>query len=543
MSESSLGKREFGRWQTYLWPVHYHELKKLIPMLVIFFLISLDYNIIRTLKDTLVVTAKGSGAEVIPFIKVWAMFPTSILLTYFFTRLSNRFSRETVIYTMFSFFLLFFFVFTFILYPSRDVLHPNTSADALQVILPSGFKGLIAMYRNWTFTAFYVMSELWGNIVLFVLFWGFANQITRLSEAKRFYGLFGIGANLSGVAAGQVSVWLYRESLDPALPFGSSGWEQSLMMLMILVLTAGVVTLGLFYWMNTRILNNPLYYDPKDAKQEKAVKGKLSMRESFFYLIRSKYLMSLAFIVIAYNLVINLTEIVWKHEVRELYPSPGEYNLYMNHVTIFIGIFATISAFLISGNSIRKYGWTFTAMLTPAILLITSIGFFGCFLAKESFGDMMFSIAGTTPLALAVFFGSCQNVLSRAAKYSLFDSTKEMAFVPLSSESKLKGKAAIDGVAARLGKSGGSVIHQSLLLTLSSFTASAPYVACFLLSIIVMWMFAVRIMGKQFAELASAKSEPVTPFPEPVEIAPQPCAEPITLSISSTHLITEQKAF
>src|ERR1700722_2020785 len=296
MSAVSQGHREFGRWRTYLWPVHHYELKKLIPMLLIFFLISLDYNIIRTLKDTLVVTAKGSGAEVIPFIKGWAMFPTSILMTLLFPRLSNRFSRETVIYLMFSFFLLFFFIFTVVLYPAQGVLHPNASADFLATVLPSGFKGLIAMYRNWTFTAFYVMAELWGNIVLFVLFWGFANQVTRLSEAKRFYGLFGIGANASGVVAGQASVWLYRESLDPTLPFGSSGWEQSLIMLMALVLIAGVATLALFYWMNTRILTDPTHYDPSEAKKETAIKGKLSMRESFSYLINSKYMLSLAVI-------------------------------------------------------------------------------------------------------------------------------------------------------------------------------------------------------------------------------------------------------
>ena len=513
MSASDLGKREFGRWRTYLWPVHHYELRKLIPLLLIFFLISFDYNILRTMKDTLVVTAKDSGAEAIPFIKVWAMFPMSILLTFIFTRLSNRFSRETVIYTMFSFFLLFFAVFTFAVYPYRDLIHPNASANYLQGILPLGAKGFIAMYRNWSFTAFYVMSELWGNIVLFVLFWGFANQITRLGEAKRFYGILGIGANLSGIFAGQISVSLYRDALDPTLPFGSSGWEQTMIMLISLILVAGAATLGLFYWMNSRILTNPLYYDPSEARKESKVKGRLSMRESFSYLVRSKYLMCLAVIVIAYNLVINLVEVVWKHEVHELYPNPSDYNLYMNHVTIVISIFATLTALFISGNSIRKFGWTFTAMLTPAILLITSIGFFGCFLAKEYMGTELLSVLGATPLALAVFFGSAQNAISRAAKYSVFDATKEMAFVPLSPENKLRGKAAIDGVGARLGKSGGSVIHQSLLLSLSSFTASAPYVAGFLLAVIAVWMVAVRIMGRHFAELTS--STPETTPPEP----------------------------
>src|SRR4029079_4709201 len=98
MSQSPSGTVEFEGWRAFLWPVHRRELKKLIPMLLIFFLISFDYNVLRNLKDTLVVTAKSSGAEVIPFIKVWVMFPGAILFTYIFTRLSNRMQKETVFY-------------------------------------------------------------------------------------------------------------------------------------------------------------------------------------------------------------------------------------------------------------------------------------------------------------------------------------------------------------------------------------------------------------------------------------------------------------
>ena len=63
------------------------------------------------MKDTVVVTA--SGAEVIPFIKVWVMFPMAILLTILFTKLSNRFSQERVFYIMVSGFLIVFFAFCF----------------------------------------------------------------------------------------------------------------------------------------------------------------------------------------------------------------------------------------------------------------------------------------------------------------------------------------------------------------------------------------------------------------------------------------------
>lgn len=515
MSDKLSAERPFTGLQAILWPVHRHELKKLVPMLLIFFLISFDYNVLRTLKDALVVTAKSSGAEVIPFIKVWVMFPGAIFMTYLFTRLTNRFSRETVIYSILGLFLAYFCIFTYWIYPMREELHANRLADYLQSVLPAGFKGFIAMIRYWSFTSFYAMSELWSNIILFLLFWGFANQVTRLDEAKRFYGLFGIGANLSGVAAGSASMFFCVNEFNPHLPFGSDAWEQSMMMLIGLVLIAGLSAMALFRWMNKVVLTDSRYYDPQNALGDGKIKGRMSMRENFAYLFKSDYLISLALIVVAYNLVINLVEVVWKHEVRELYPNPQDYNLYMSQVTTIIGVIATLTALLVSGNSIRKFGWTFTALLTPTILFVTSIGFFGFFFFKGELNDLSMILFGVSPLAVAVFFGSAQNIMSRAAKYTVFDATQQMAFVPLDSESKNKGKAAIDGVCSRLGKSGGSVIHQGLLLTFSTISASAPYVAGFLMASITIWTFATLWLGKRFNELtAPVKKTEAPPMDE-----------------------------
>ncbi len=485
---------EFGKWRLFFWPIHRWELKKFVPMFLMFFLISFNYNALRSCKDSLVVTAPHSGAEAIPFIKVWAILPGALLLTYFFTRLTNRFGREKVFYIMMGLFLGFFILFTFALFPAQDYVHPNGLADKLQAILPPGFKGLIAMFRNWTFTLFYVMSELWGTAILSVLFWGFANEVTNVGEAKRYYGLLMIGANVAGILSGQASVWLSGLGFIPYLPYGKCSWDQSMLFLNCLIVFSGVLTIAIFRWVNRHVIR------PSEQQRPPPEKIQMSMRKNFAYLARSKYLICVALIVLAYNIAINLIEVVWKNQIKQLYPNPSEYNIYMGEVMTLMGILATVGA-IITLYSIRRFSWTFNAMISPAILLITGIGFFLFTLFPDSGLNWIAALMGSTPLMLSVALGGLQNSFSRATKYTIFDATKEIAFIPLSSESKLKGKAAIDGVGSRLGKSGGSIIHQSLLLFFSTVGASTPYVAVIFLGVVLVWLFAVVSLGKQFDSL------------------------------------------
>lgn len=154
---------------------------------------------------------------------------------------------------------------------------------------------------------------------------------------------------------------------------------------------------------------------------------------------------------------------------------------------------------------ITHFGWTRTALITPVTMLITSVGFFSFLFFKDGLAGPVIAFTGLAPLSIAVFFGSAQNCLSKAAKYSVFDATKEMAFIPLGHECKLKGKAAIDGVGSRLGKSGGSLIHTGLLTIFTTLSASAPYVAAILMVVIVFWIYATRALGWQFKTLVASQ--------------------------------------
>ncbi|NGX54713.1 MAG: ADP,ATP carrier protein 1 [Chlamydiae bacterium] len=505
----------FSRLRSYLWPIRGSELRKFLPLVLMAFFIGFNYNILRNMKDALLITAESSGAEVLPFIKVWGIVPAALLMTFIYSRLNNKLRRDRVFQVMVAIFLGFFALFTFVIFPIRDLLHPHQLADHLQTVLPAGFKGLIAMFRYWTYSSFYIMSELWSSTILSMLFWGFANEVTKLAEAKRFYGLIAMGLNLAAITSGVVSVFLTGEWLRGVFSICENPWHNSIVLLTSVVLLSGLAILGIYRYLTNSVFVGEEHADSVASK--KTAKIKLSMRESFAYLGRSKYLISIAVIVLSYNVVINLLEVIWKDSVRELYPNPNNYNAYMSQITMITGAISLFASLFLSGQLIRKMGWTFTALVTPVVLLLTSVGFFTFFFGGNALMGMV-TVLGTSPLALVVFFGAAQNCLSRAAKFTLFDSTKEMAFIPLTVEAKLKGKTVIDGVGSRLGKSGGSLIHQTLLIVFTTISASAHIVAGILLAVGIFWIAAVMRLGKQFNALTQKDpAMPATPAPATTE--------------------------
>lgn len=493
-------QQSFGRFRNFFWPIHAREHKKLLPMLALFFLISFVYNVLRCMKVTLVVTPEGSGAEVIPFLKVWAVLPGALIITYVYTRLSNALNREQVFYTMLGLFLGFFTLFLVVLYPNRDALELTTLSQILYKILPEGFRGFIAIIRHWPLSLFYVFSELWSSVVLSMLFWGFANEVTSVDEAKRFYAIFAIGANFSGIFSGQSAQLLTLREYNPAIPFGSAAWEQSLALQLGMVLILGVVIVFLFRWVNKNIISSNIQTSNlKTQIPPLESSKKFTLLECFAYLAKSRYMRYIVALVVAYNIIYNMADVLWTDQIKQRYPNASDFNAYINAVTSITGIFATLSALVLSGNVIRRYGWTVTAMITPLLWLVTSIGFFVCMLCDRNIflSDLLYSIFNMPAATLALMFGSTQMCLGRAAKYTVFDETKEIAFIPLSKDEQRKGKAVVDGIASRFGKSGGSITIQGLLLIChNSLALTIPYVGAITAVVMLIWIVSVRGLGK-----------------------------------------------
>ncbi|MBQ7524443.1 MAG: NTP/NDP exchange transporter [Alphaproteobacteria bacterium] len=509
MSNETVVQEEFTGWRKVLWPIHNFELKKFLPMGLMMLCILFIYTLVRDLKDTLMVSkAVCGGAETLGFLKLYGVTPSAILFMIVFVKLANIFEREKLFYVIVLFFLAFFVSFGFVMYPLREVLHMSEETiTSLQASCPT-LHWFFPVIGNWSFSLFYILAELWGSVVLSALFWQFANEITKVKESKRFYALFGMIGNVGLLASGSVIIWCAdlaksTAAIDPSIDsFGTNLFYQ-----MAAVLIFGTLLIGLYRWMNKNVLTDPKLYTPGEGTTKKK-KPKLGFVESFKCIITSPYLIMIAVLVLAYGVSINLVEAVWKGQLKEFCPDTNDYNAWMGRLSLTTGCVTILSA-IAAQNVFRKFSWKVAASITPIILFITSALFYGFIMYKNSVGADA-QLAGFPVLFLAVLVGFIQNSLSKGTKYTLFDSTKQMAYIPLDPELKVKGQAAVEILAGRGGKSGGALIQSTLLMVIGGgvkLSGLVDILGTIVMVIVICWLFSVMGLSKRFEAMTAEKAK------------------------------------
>jgi AAA family ATP:ADP antiporter len=469
--------QELSGWRAIFWPIYPSELKKFLPMALMMMCILFNYSVLRGLKDSFVFT--NMGEEAIPTLKLWFVLPAAVVFMLIYSKLSNTFSKNTVFYTIVSFFLAYFLLFGLILYPFRDSLGLDFTS-----VTSSFWKRLLLPISGWIYSSFYVMAELWGSSMVSLMFWRFANDVTSLKQSRRFYAMFGFVANGALIVSGTVLKTV-----------------KNLNLIISVAVISCVIIIGIYYWLNNYVLTDPRFFNPDDLKKSKT-KVKLSLGESLRYILRSKYLGFIVLLIIGYGVSINLVEVMWKGQAKLLYQTEAEFSGFMGGLQIWTG-FATIICMLVGANILQRCSWFTAANITPIMIFFTGLIFFGCVIFKEALTPAI-SSCGLTVLGVITSVGLLQNVLGKGTKYSLFDATKEMSYIPLDEELKSKGKAAVEVIGGRAGKSGGALIQFVLLQVIfvgSSLVELAPVIALIFVVILLFWFFAVSGLNKQFLKI------------------------------------------
>ena len=95
------------------------QIKKSSLIISLFFTMLLMQNLVRNMKDSLIVTY--ISPEVISYIKLYAEIPLGIIFFIIYTLICNHFSPEKAFRYVVSFFILFFFVFSFFFITKFDL--------------------------------------------------------------------------------------------------------------------------------------------------------------------------------------------------------------------------------------------------------------------------------------------------------------------------------------------------------------------------------------------------------------------------------------
>lgn len=492
----------FEKVKEIIWPIERKELKLFIPMALMMLCILFNFGALRSIKDSLVVPSMG--AEIISFLKLWLVLPSCVIFTVLYVKLSNKLNFEYIFYIIVGSFLLFFLLFAYIIYPNQDIYHPNDEMINNLIASYPNFKWFIKIGSKWSYALMYIFSELWSAVVINLMFWQFANHIFDTSKAKRFYPVLGMVGNIGLILAGSVLVFFSsgQDVIDSELlsdSFNSSAGNAIMLQpIMSIIVAAGIIAMLLF-----RIINRFILMDSINVLDTKKVtaktKTKLSVIESIKLVIHSKYIGRIALLIICYGLLINIVEGPWKAKIKELHPNTIDYVNFMGRFNIWMGI-SCVTFMVIGSNILRRLGWLISALLTPIMLSITGLMFFIFIIFIEEIGACF---GDFNLLYAAIIVGAIQNILSKSSKYSLFDSTKEMAYIPLSLELRTKGKAAVEVIGTKFGKSLGAFIQSLIFIIIPTATFDSIIIYLLVIFIIMMslWIWNVIKLNKEYIEL------------------------------------------
>ncbi len=351
----------------------------------------------------------------------------------------------------------------------RNWVLPGTQVVVVGFLI--GFWFLFQTSQEWVSAAFYFWGRLLLGIFLISQFWTLANDIYDPRQAKRVFGFIGGGTSLGGMTgAGLTSLLAKRVGTDNLLLF-----------------SAGIVTLCFFIVL--------MIQRRVKAPDTSALARSHSTRsgEALSMLRQSKHLRLIALVVGFAALGAVTIEQQLNMAAEAEVQTEDAITSFLASITFYIsaiGFF--IQVFLVS-RIYRLVGIGFALMVLPVSLGATAL------------------LILLNPVLWAP---SVARVADSATRYSLDKTTREVLFLPLPGELKLRAKSFVDVVGDRfIGKGIGSIL---LLLVIKVLGFTWYQVSFLSLGYCLIWIYMARKARKEY--VASFRKSIETEDLAPVEM-------------------------
>jgi AAA family ATP:ADP antiporter len=279
------------------------------------------------------------------------------------------------------------------------------------------FYALFRTGQAWVSVGFYLFGLLLG-VLLISQFWTLANVLYDPRQAKRLFGFIGGGAPLGGTAGSALAVGAERLGALNLLLIAAA----------LLALCAAVVSV-LIAW------RKPPLEDPAGATRERGV----GPGEAFVLLRRSPHLQVIALVIsfaaigaalIEQQLNMAAEASKGRHDVDAMTAFLGLVGVWMSALAFLIQVWLTSRIQRLLGIG--------------AALLVLPIGL------------------GTTAVVMllnaALWAPALARVLDQSLRYTVDKTTREILFLPLPADVKLRAKAFVDVTVDRVAKAVGALL-------------------------------------------------------------------------------------
>jgi len=307
--------------------------------------------------------------------------------------------------------------------------------------------------------SFYLFGDLFSTLMV-ATFFAFLNDSVTPDAAKRLYGLVGLGGVCGGVFGSSVV------SANVAL-LSYSAWLWICTGLTLLIMAVA--------WAAGRHVLAPRV--PVPAAEQPPVQGNAAT-EGARLVFSSKYLLSIVAIVGLYEIISTILDFQFTYTVAHFLDGPDIGRHFALVFTITNWVSLLVQLFL-TGFVMTRFGIGVALLVLPFTVALGSSAF------------LLFPV---------LWVGSLLNTADNGFSYSINQSAKEALYVPTTQAQKYRAKAFIDMFVQRFAKAVAVLISLGITFAFQDF-ASLRYLGLLTLVLLVLWVVAARLAGRQFAEM------------------------------------------
>ncbi|MFH5833291.1 NTP/NDP exchange transporter [Halalkalibaculum sp. DA3122] len=332
-------------------------------------------------------------------------------------------------------------------------------------ILFAGFMHNPGASTSWSF---YVLGDMF-NSAMVTFFWAYSNDIFNAKQARRTYGIVGLGGIIGGIVGSSVVAGYVSELGRPTLLY------------ICLIPLAVMIAIG--YIVNRR---TPGVREPNT--QEPCAEGKRcnAIFEGANIVFKSNYLLAIVGIIGLYEIVSNIVDFQLSATIASSISGDLEKDAYFGLVGQITSIISLVVQLFLTSFIMKRYGVGIALLFLPLAITFGSVGFL---------------------VIPSLLFVTIMSASDNSLNYSINQSAKEALYTPTDQDTKYKAKAFIDMFVQRFAKVLAVVLNLAVAAWVGLQHVRWLSVAC--LVILVFWIMTVRYVGREFDKKAAVEELPV----------------------------------